>query len=224
MDSILALFPDFSPNSPPSPPNVLCAIKYSKEYACAIELFQWLYGMKEYSGRALKLTEFIVTECEGHYTAWSYRRQCIPKALPDLEDEMNWVNAYTRDCPKNYQLWQHRMHIFESLMTLTSTQRTQAELDDVEEELDRNPKNYHAWQYRQWVLKSFKCNHDAEYKFIIKLVLEDPFNNSVFNHLVFLNVNFGDCYTLPQTVLTPILDSGTTNKALQGYLEWIDQK
>jgi protein farnesyltransferase/geranylgeranyltransferase type-1 subunit alpha len=175
-----------------------CVINYDEQYKLAIKLLMALQQLDRESDcqRTLLLTDYILSECEGHYTAWTIRRQCI-KSLQELESEMKWIEAYTVDCPKNYQLWQHRMQIFKSVMVRLAGpgiegDRVSKELDSVFQELDRNPKNYHAWQYRAWLLLTYPiADLSVEVNNCSRMLQKDPLNNSARNHLCFLREHFG---------------------------------
>lgn len=194
--------------------DTLCVIDYEEEYKLAISLLDKVLQMNETSRRVILLTDYIVNQCEGHYTAWSLRRRCI-NSMNELESEMQWITRYTADCPKNYQLWQHRMHIFKAVMQQHdgNALRVRAELEEVLEELARNPKNYHAWQYRQWVIGEFGCNDEEEEKMCRELLKEDPYNNSVYNHLYFLH----NKRALPMHVLKSIVEGLPENDSLTAF-------
>ena len=115
------LFPDLILSVTNKPINdTICRIEYEEEYKQAIQLLDAIITNGEHSPRVLTLTDYIVNQCEGHYTAWSLRRLCLTTAS-ELESEREWISRYTADCPKNYQLWQHRMHGFLKITMLGST-------------------------------------------------------------------------------------------------------
>lgn len=94
-------------------------IEYSSEYKKLCSLFQVVIEKRDISERALRLTERIINICEGHYTAWLYRRTIIlalmSQSINFLFDEIQFIRQYTVDCPKNYQLWLVFIHIFNYL-------------------------------------------------------------------------------------------------------------
>jgi protein farnesyltransferase/geranylgeranyltransferase type-1 subunit alpha len=220
MEALSALFPDFAGER-------LCSIKYGEDYRFASSILQWVISTDDHSERVLTLTHILISECEGHYTAWSYRRSCIGVNDKNaLEREMQWIDDYTTECPKNYQLWQHRMLIYKGLQTNSPANRVEKELASVKEELDRNPKNYHAWQYRQWLCSSFDLDRQKEYKVTVDMLRSDSFNNSVYNHLVFLYDNYGREFILPDDLKCHFLEKegGRNNHALQAYLSYINKE
>lgn len=214
------LFPDFPATPKSRPTDEFLLIDYSPDYLKAHYILQWVMERQERSPRVIHLLNYIIEECEGHFTAWSYRRKCLDlRDKENVEKEMNWIIHYTRTCPKNYQLWQHRMHIFKALSSLIDN-IVQEELDAIVEELDRNPKNYHAWQYRQWILSGYPFDHNKEFEFILKMIRQDSWNNSCYNHLVFLE-NINPKYILPADLANNFMhnECGKENMALNVYLK-----
>lgn len=194
--------------------DTLCRIDYDKEYEMAIKVLDMVITTNEHSRHVLQLTDYIVNQCEGHYTAWSLRRRCLSSPT-DLDSEMQWISRYTADCPKNYQLWQHRMHIFVAVMRAHDgdAERVGEELEEVAEELARNPKNYHAWQYRQWVISEYSVNVEKELELCKSMLKEDPFNNSVYNHLIFMHHRL----SVPYATLNAIIEGLPENDSLNAF-------
>jgi protein farnesyltransferase/geranylgeranyltransferase type-1 subunit alpha len=60
-----------------------------------------------------------------------------------------------------------------------------AELADLALVLLEEPKNIHGWQYRQWLIRRFDA-WDGELCFLNEMLKSDPYNNSAWNHRLFL--------------------------------------
>ena len=71
----------------------------------AMDIFRAVLARNEKSQRALRLTEAVIHLSPSHYTAWTFRWQCIQELDADLEQELLFVNHMTRSHPKNYQVW-----------------------------------------------------------------------------------------------------------------------
>jgi protein farnesyltransferase/geranylgeranyltransferase type-1 subunit alpha len=135
------------------------------------------------------LIEWIVEEgCEGNYAAWSYKQNCLDSRL--LADELEYIRRYTIDTPKNYQLWQHRSVVV-ARMHSCGELNIGEELESVADELKENPKNYHAWQYRQHLLQTYPFDRETESRFVLECLRRDSWNNSAWNHAVFLSKCMG---------------------------------
>ena len=53
--------------------------------------FRAILKKKEISQRAFDLTEEVISNSDGNYQAWSYRRKCIEQLNLPLADEMEWL-------------------------------------------------------------------------------------------------------------------------------------
>lgn len=102
-----------------------------------------------------------------------------------LKTELEFIEKFTLETPKNYQLWQHRQIIVERINDLEVFCK---DLEDTKTQLSLDSKNIHCWQYRQWILR--KINHkdlvESELKYTEFLLCEDVYNNSAWNHRYFL--------------------------------------
>lgn len=92
----------------------------------------------------------------------------------DLNEELDFMDSFAEDNPKNYQIWNHRRAVV-------------AMLGDASRELafcslvfDEDSKNYHAWAHRQWAIETYGL-WDGELQFIEGLLEADIRNNSAWN-------------------------------------------
>lgn len=93
------------------------------------------------------------------------------------------------ETPKNYQLWQHRQVIVDKMESANGDECPKIALTDLEDtkvQLSLDAKNIHCWQYRQWILRHFNLSLKSEFDYIDKLLIEDIYNNSAWNHRMFL--------------------------------------
>jgi protein farnesyltransferase/geranylgeranyltransferase type-1 subunit alpha len=71
-----------------------------------------------------------------------YRRECLKRLKSNLNDELDYLDGFSRDNPKNYQIWHHRRTVVEWLGN------GDRELDFCNEVFKVDAKNYHAWAHR----------------------------------------------------------------------------
>ena len=102
----------------------------------------------------------------------------------DLASELGGSN------PKNYQLWYHRRSLLEytfetrnNIITNTTDNILQDELEYIANVLDEDAKNYHAWSHRQWILKTINDSElwSNELDYLDTLIENDIRNNSAWN-------------------------------------------
>lgn len=105
-----------------------------------------------------------------------YRRSCLKALNTNLYEELDYLDNFAEENPKNYQLWYHRRAIIELLKDPSR------ELSFTETVFEIDAKNYHAWCHRQWVLKTFHL-FDQELLFIDKCLEKDIRNNSAWNQV-----------------------------------------
>ena len=65
----------------------------------------------------------------------------------DLHIELQYIDTYAEENPKNYQIWHHRRVVVELLGDLTSA-AAEHELEFTSNVLHEDNKNYHAWSFR----------------------------------------------------------------------------
>ena len=71
-----------------------------------------------------------------------YRRNCLKKLKFDLNEELDYLDGFSKENPKNYQIWHHRRTIVEWLGN------GDRELAFCESVFEVDAKNYHAWAHR----------------------------------------------------------------------------
>lgn len=71
-----------------------------------------------------------------------YRRACLRELKSDLYEELDFMDNFAEDNPKNYQIWHHRRAVVEELNDGSR------ELEFCENVFEVDAKNYHAWAHR----------------------------------------------------------------------------
>ena len=168
-------------------PHPVVPISYAKEYVELMNIFRGLVKAKEYSRRALRLTEDLIQFNAANYSVWHFRRLCLDNVGDtDLSKELDWVTDIAGSNPKNYQIWFHRRSLILKFGK-GNVDIGNAELDYTEKVFEEDAKNYHAWGHRQWVLKTFDM-FENELGFIDGLLESDVRNNSAWNQRWFVLV------------------------------------
>ena len=162
-------------------PHPVVPISYAKEYVELMNIFRGLVKIKEYSKRALRLTQDLIQFNAANYSVWHFRRLCLVNVgdASDLANELDWVTKIAGSNPKNYQIWFHRRSLILQFGT-DKIENGKKELDYTESVFADDAKNYHAWGHRQWVLKAFDL-FENELEFIDMLLFSDIRNNSAWN-------------------------------------------
>lgn len=102
-------------------------------------------------------------------------------------EELSFIRQYTVNTPKNYQLWRNREAMVSLVLNKPSSAEEtrlikEGELRDLDMVFEDEPKNYHAWQYRLWLVGHLSLDPQGEVDFTKRLLSNDPFNNSAWNH------------------------------------------
>lgn len=162
--------------------NPVAPIAYSSEYKDYMDIFRGVLKIGEYSSRVIELTSNILDINAANYTVWQYRRQCLYKTKADLQQELDYIDIFAEDNPKNYQIWYHRRAISEKLGNISR------ELPFCNKVISVDAKNYHAWAHRQWVLKTYgdETMWAEELQFVTQLIETDVRNNSAWNQRWFV--------------------------------------
>lgn len=160
-------------------PNPVATIAYAPEFSRLMGLFRAVLRSGEKSPRVVALTREILDYNAANYTVWQYRRECLYALDMDLNVELNFMDEFASENPKNYQIWHHRRAIVEKL---GDGSRELAFSGTV---FIEDGKNYHAWAHRQWAVKTYNL-WEGELDFITQLMQEDVRNNSVWNHRWFV--------------------------------------
>lgn len=71
-----------------------------------------------------------------------YRRACLKALNSDLMKELEYLDSFANENPKNYQIWQHRRVIVDALGTGNFEKKF------CEKIFEEDAKNYHAWAHR----------------------------------------------------------------------------
>lgn len=103
-----------------------------------------------------------------------------------LFDELDFMDSFARDNPKNYQIWYHRRAVVEMMMTAQGgVADGDRELAFCAEVFEVDAKNYHAWAHRQWVISTFNL-WSSEISYVETLLTRDVRNNSAWNQRWFV--------------------------------------
>lgn len=171
-------------------------IMYSSEYKSTVGILRGLMARKEYSDRALAVTDRAISLSPAHYTLWQFRLNII-KALIDkqpdqkaeiLDKELEQNETVAINNPKNYQIWNYR----ELLIKAHPAPNPKRELPLIEAIIIEDNKNYHTWSYRTWLVKQFGLyNEESEINFVNILLDKDVRNNSAWSFRYFLKFSPG---------------------------------
>lgn len=177
----------------------LCQIMYDDEYRNVMGIARALLQKLEFSERALHATSEAIEIVPAFYTMWNYRFQII-KALygkngTDLNRELDWLDEFTLNNPKNYQIWSYR----QALLQLHPSPSFQRELPILQSMIDDDTKNYHVWSYRRWCVLFFR-DFTHELQFASTLISRDVYNNSAWCHRMFVLKNQFDGSPPPEVV------------------------
>ena len=178
-------------------------ILYDKEYSDAMGLLRAVMRRGELSQRTLHLTSVIIFMNSAHFTVWEFRR-CILHSLNSKREwisELDFMKEVNSMNTKNYQLWNHRRVVVETLMPsggsgngpalkvdTIETYTLKDEFDHLGEIFAEDAKHYHAWAHRQWLVRTYGC-WDKEMTFTKELIKEDVYNNSAWNHRFYVIMN-----------------------------------
>ncbi|KAH3900106.1 related to Protein farnesyltransferase/geranylgeranyltransferase type-1 subunit alpha [Saccharomycodes ludwigii] len=177
-------------------PRELCKILYSKDYLHTLKIFNALLNSNEYSKRSLYITKQVIQLVPAYYTAWNFRFHILQKlmALSDTENEitldkeLDWLDEFTLNNPKNYQIWSYRESLIKDTVSFPNQHSLKRELPIIELMIDDDTKNYHVWSYRKWCVKYYQ-DYTNEWKFCDKYIDRDVYNNSSWCHRMFILEN-----------------------------------
>lgn len=173
---------DVKPIYPSKEEDLAVKIAVPETFTDAFAFLRAVLITEEASPRVMTLLDDCIDLNSANYTVWQYRRDVIFKLNYDLHKELRFLDSIISESPKNYQVWHHRRVIVDKI----GSSAARRELTFTEEILNDESKNYHAWQHRQWVARTFNVDLDEELSFSLRLLLEDPRNNSAFNYRYFL--------------------------------------
>lgn len=152
-----------------------------------LDKFNKNISLGNYGKETLEITSELIQAIKTNYTVWYVRRKCLEHDKELLLQEIEYVIKLCDLTPKNYQIWRHRRCIIELINDINISKKDQIILQE-QMLLPDHTKNYHAWSYRQWLLHTYGDN-DIFYDDLINIDLslhDDPLNNSLWNHRVFL--------------------------------------
>ncbi|SCU81102.1 LADA_0B11210g1_1 [Lachancea dasiensis] len=163
----------------------LCRILYDDEYREVMGIARALLKRLELSPRALHATSQAISLVPAFYTMWNYRFQIVKQLFggdpAKLNGELDWLDEFTLNNPKNYQIWSYR----QALLQLHPAPQFVRELPILQAMIDDDTKNYHVWSYRRWCVLFFQ-NFDRELQFSSGLITRDVYNNSAWCHRMFV--------------------------------------
>lgn len=183
----LSQFEDITPFKLKGNEPQLCEILYDEEYQTVMGILLALMAQKEYSERALALTQKGIELLASHYTIWNYRYNLIVKLQKDLQEELEWCEQLALDNEKNYQIWNYRQLIIQQILTKGQSFNVTREYPIVDAMLLQDSKNHHVWSYRKWLVQTFDLfNDQREHTYICDAIEQDLMNNSAWTHRFFL--------------------------------------
>lgn len=169
----------------------LCRIMYDDEYEQVMSLMRSMIARDELSVRALRLNSRAIELSPAFYTAWNYRFRIIEHLLKEenllqeghdasylLNKELDWLDEFTLNNPKNYQIWSYRQAVLTQLHPHATFAREHPIIDLM---LDDDTKNYHVWSYRNWCCSHFKT-YGEEMDFTGRFIKRDVYNNSAWSY------------------------------------------
>ncbi|KAG1748314.1 uncharacterized protein EDB91DRAFT_1079298 [Suillus paluster] len=159
----------------------------------ATNYFRGIVRSGEMSPRVLELTENIIRQNPGHYSAWrtqmafprairQYRYKTLMALKSPLDDELQLMDELAIKHLKTYQVWHHRR------LLVQQTCSPGPELEFIANSLQADTKNYHTWSYRQWILAYFNDDKlwSHELDFVESMLENDVRNNSAWHHRFFV--------------------------------------
>lgn len=166
---------------------VLCDIMYTNEYKQIMSIFNALLSFNEYSERSLNIVNKVIDAIPAYYTAWCYKLDIVRKLNKDIKEELLWLDEFTLENPKNYQIWSYRTEL------LRENAKNEGDSNDktvLKEEniilklmLEEDPKNHHVWGYKSWLMNFLKLDLEdlnLELTYSDFLIGEDVLNNSAW--------------------------------------------
>ncbi|RXK41121.1 protein farnesyltransferase/geranylgeranyltransferase type-1 subunit alpha [Tremella mesenterica] len=187
-----SIWSDVQPIPQDDAPDALVPIMYSQEYKDAMDYFRAVSARKEYSDRALELTESILRMNASHYTVWGYRMTTLLVLKKELNEELELMNSFARENLKSYQVWHHRL----LLLTHISPEHPTEEIDYIHESLLPDAKNYHTWAYLHWLYSHFSSlgrisekEWSEELRWCEEMIRVDGRNNSAWGWRWFLRIS-----------------------------------
>lgn len=188
------------------PGEQVAEITYSKRLGVLMGIFRVLQVRKEVSARALAVTTELVRTNPAYYFVWDYRYEILKqignelfdykkvgftpnaKHAPRIGEDGKFINEFTLENPKNYQIWNYRSLLIDPDNSLWY----RGEKLIVLMVLEKDPKNFHAWSHLRWVLAQSRGHGDDSFdwaelvKESARIIAKDPYNNSAWTYRFFL--------------------------------------
>lgn len=212
-------------------PDELCQIMYTDEYRETMGIVRALLQKRELSERALRLTAKAVGLAPAFYTAWNYRFDIVMHMVEKEDDsgkaqvlntELDWLDEFTLNNPKNYQIWSYK----QALLERHPKPSLKRELPLLELMINDDTKNYHVWSFRKWCVLFFQdFTHELSYS--DSLIQRDVYNNSAWTHRMFVlkHTNPGkDQIQLELEYVKEKIDLVPQNVAVWSYLQGLYEK
>lgn len=167
---------------------VLCDIMYSDEYKKLMSIFNALFKLKEYSERSYNIVNEVIETVPSYYTAWVYKLELVLKLNKDISEELSWLDEFSLDNLKNYQIWSYRIELIKEYYKKDTSKEAFKSLLQKENVLtmvmfDEDAKNHHVWSYKSWFINYFDYDleeYGEEVAYIGKLIDKDVLNNSAW--------------------------------------------
>ncbi|CUM65249.1 uncharacterized protein PRCAT00002881001 [Priceomyces carsonii] len=177
----------------------LCRILYDDEYKETMGILLALMEKKEYSERALYITEKGIELLASHYTIWNYRYNILRHLHNDLLEELDWCEQIALDNEKNYQIWNYRQLIISQIDNFPPHR----EYPIINAMLDLDSKNHHVWSHRKWLVETFGLHEDPkEITFVNSCIDEDVMNNSAWSHRFYIKFSKTDSHVEEEILYT----------------------
>lgn len=167
---------------------VLCDILCTPEYETLMSIFNAMLKVKEFSERSYNLVTEVIKTVPSYYTAYAYKFEIVKNINKDILEELNWLDEFSLDNIKNYQIWSYRTELIKEHNKKNNSKESFKKMLHRENVLtmllfDEDAKNHHVWSYKSWFLNYFEYDLDdyaAEVDYIGKLIEKDVLNNSAW--------------------------------------------
>ncbi|XBW36734.1 hypothetical protein QEN19_002311 [Hanseniaspora menglaensis] len=176
---------------------VLCDIMYDEEFKKLMGIFNTLLSLKEYSQRSINIVNAVIDNIPAYYTAWCFKLDIILALKKNLKEELLWLDEFTLENPKNYQIWSYRIELLQHY-TKNKTETECKELLKKENVIlslmiEEDSKNHHVWGYKSWLLNFLELDLEdlnMELTYSEFLIHQDLLNNSAwcFRHNILMRL------------------------------------
>lgn len=145
---------------------------YTDDYKELMGYFFALYVKREYSERALRMCDRVLSRFQLNYTAWSYKMLILEHIGYDYKKVQADVEYIINQDSKIFQAWQFyrwlsERHEFDAFPLMRDV-------------LKYEPKNFHAWSYIVWYARKYN-KADELYNLCLEQIDLDARNNSAWS-------------------------------------------